>query len=92
MNHEIDLRVQLVHQLVDPLQYILKKAKGTSIKIHAWLNVYYLWSSFNTPAQNNHVLLNHPEWLDTTAPDQMDVDNNNDKNIVQPFSEEDIPF
>ena len=24
----------------DPLQYILKKAKGTSIKIHAWLNVY----------------------------------------------------
>ncbi len=57
----------------DPLQYILKKAKGTSIKIHAWLNVYYLWSSFNTPTQNNHVLLNHPEWLDTTAPDQMDV-------------------
>ncbi len=57
----------------DPLQYILKKAKGTSIKIHAWLNVYYLWSYYEKPTQNNHVLLNHPEWLDTKVPDQMDV-------------------
>ena len=57
----------------DPLQYFLKKAKGTSIKIHAWLNVYYLWSYYEKPSQHNHVLLNHPEWLDTKVPDQMDV-------------------
>ena len=57
----------------DPLQYILKKAKGTSIKIHAWLNVYYLWSYYEKPTQDNHILLNHPEWLDTKVPDQMDV-------------------
>ncbi len=57
----------------DPLQYILKKSKGTSIKIHAWLNVYYLWSYYEKPTQDNHILLNHPEWLDTKVPDQMDV-------------------
>ena len=57
----------------DPLEYILKKSKGTSIKIHAWLNVYYLWSYYEKPTQGNHILLNHPEWLDTKAPDQMDV-------------------
>ena len=57
----------------DPLQYFLKKAKGTSIKIHAWLNVYYLWSYYEKPTQDNHILLNHPEWLDTKVPDQMDV-------------------
>ena len=26
----------------DPLQYILKKVKNRNIKIHAWMNVYYL--------------------------------------------------
>ena len=57
----------------DPLEYILKKSKGTSIKIHAWLNVYYLWSYYEKPTQGNHILLNHPEWLDTKGPDQMNV-------------------
>ena len=57
----------------DPLEYILKKSKRTSIKIHAWLNVYYLWSSSQKPSQDQHILLNHPEWIDTKLPDQMDI-------------------
>tara|TARA_Y100001970_G_C14253989_1_gene873787 strand:+ start:737 stop:1879 length:1143 start_codon:yes stop_codon:yes gene_type:complete len=59
----------------DPLEYILKKAKGKNFKIHAWLNVYYLWSSPEKPIQEDHLLLNHPEWLDTKHPDIMDVPN-----------------
>ena len=47
----------------DPLQYILKKVKNKNIKIHAWMNVYYLWSSSQKPFQSDHLLLNHPEWL-----------------------------
>ena len=57
----------------DPLDYILKKSKGRKIKIHAWLNVYYLWSSSEKPIQNDHLLLTHPEWLDTKNPDMMNV-------------------
>ena len=58
----------------DPLDYILKKSNNyKDIKIHAWLNVYYLWSSAEKPFQDDHVLLNHPDWLDTKIPDQMDV-------------------
>ena len=57
----------------DPLQYILKKVKNKDIKIHAWMNVYYLWSSHQKPSQNDHLLLNHPEWLDNKTPDFMDV-------------------
>ena len=57
----------------DPLDYILKQSKGKNIKIHAWLNVYYLWSSPDNPIQNDHLLLNHPEWLDTKSPDMMNV-------------------
>ena len=58
----------------DPLDYILKKSNDfKDIKIHAWLNVYYLWSSAEKPFQDDHVLLNHPDWLDTKIPDQMNV-------------------
>lgn len=48
------------------------------------------------PMQPNNTPINSEpekeEINETVSPDQMDVDNNNDKNIVQPFSEEDIPF
>lgn len=57
----------------DPLDYILRKARGTQIKIHAWFNVYYLWSSQQKPSQDDHALLNHPEWIDTKEPDEMDI-------------------
>ena len=57
----------------DPLEYIVKKAKSEEIKIHAWINVFYLWSSPQTPSQNGHILLNHPDWIDTKIPDQMNV-------------------
>ena len=59
----------------DPLEYILKQVKDKSIKIHAWMNVYYLWSSHQKPYQDDHLLLNHPEWLDNKTPDFMDVPN-----------------
>ena len=58
----------------DPLEYILKKTRNTpNLKVHAWMNVYYLWSSFQKPFQNDHILLNHPEWVDTKKPDPIDV-------------------
>ena len=63
----------LKDNLFDPLQYILKKVKDKDIEIHAWMNVYYLWSSHQKPSQNDHLLLNHPEWLDNKTPDFMDV-------------------
>ena len=57
----------------DPLDYIIWKARGTQIRIHAWFNVYYLWSSPQKPPQDGHILLNHSEWIDTKLPDEMDV-------------------
>lgn len=57
----------------DPLAYIITKTKGLDLKIHAWLNVYYLWSSPEEPKHKDHLLLTHPEWIDTYIPDRMDV-------------------
>ena len=65
----------LVNSNFDPLEYIITQIRGTNIKIHAWLNTYYLWSSPKMPSQDDHVLLNHSEWLDTKKPDEMNVTN-----------------
>ncbi|MFL2983429.1 MAG: glycoside hydrolase family 10 protein [Candidatus Neomarinimicrobiota bacterium] len=57
----------------DPLDYFIKQTKKSGIKIHAWMNVYYLWSATQMPSQRKHILLNHPGWLDTKEPDEMNV-------------------
>ena len=57
----------------DPLGYIIQKTKLSDLKIHAWINTFYLWSSPEAPSQNDHILLNHSEWIDTKIPDEMDI-------------------
>ena len=57
----------------DPLAYIIKKARYYNIAIHAWFNVYYLWSSLDLPAQQDHLLYTQTTWLDTEFPDPINV-------------------
>jgi len=59
----------------DPLAYILTKGRQSNIKIHAWFNVYYLWSSPEIPSQSDHLLLSHPEWIDSKSPDLINISN-----------------
>ena len=59
----------------DPLAYILTKGRQSNIKIHAWFNVYYLWSSPEIPSQSDHLLLSHAEWIDSKSPDPINISN-----------------
>lgn len=45
----------------DPLEYLITRAQG-KFKIHAWVNVVYLWSSEKKPAAQDHLLFRNPEW------------------------------
>lgn len=47
----------------DPLQYLLEKTSGKDIKIHAWINVFFVLSAKKSPQNNEHVLSKHPEWI-----------------------------
>ena len=64
----------LVGTKFDPLDYIIKKARHYNIAIHAWFNVYYLWSSIDLPSQKDHLIYTHASWLDTKFPDPIDVE------------------
>jgi uncharacterized lipoprotein YddW (UPF0748 family) len=47
----------------DPFEYLLSRAHDAGIAVHAWVNVFYVWSD---PAQQpppDHLLRRHPEWL-----------------------------
>jgi len=52
-----------VDSLFDPLEYLLDKAKDYNFHIHAWVNVFYLWSSPELPKSPQHLLNQKPEWV-----------------------------
>ena len=77
----------------DPLAYLLDTANGKGINIHAWVNVYILWSSKSLPNDERHILHMQQQWLDTTEQwpvdvrkklDMVAVNNNNEGLFLSP--------
>ena len=77
----------------DPLAYLLDTANGKGINIHAWVNVYFLWSSKSLPNDERHILHMQQQWLDTTEEwpvdvgkklDMVAVNNNNEGLFLSP--------
>ncbi len=69
----------------NPLDYLINKCKNNGIKVHAWVNVYYLWSSKKHPNQNNHLFFQRPEWLDRRKGDKYILERrhlNKSKDII----------
>ncbi|NOZ74389.1 MAG: family 10 glycosylhydrolase [FCB group bacterium] len=48
----------------DPLAYVLQEAHRRSIRVHAWVNVYVVWSPNQQTAPLGHLIYEHPEWFD----------------------------
>lgn len=47
----------------DPLGYLLHCAEGSGLQIHAWLNVFYVWSQPRPPRSRAHVISRNPQWI-----------------------------
>ena len=72
-------------QDLDPLAYLLPKAKEKGLKVHVWVNTYLLWSSGVKPIQSEHIINTKIEWLDHNQIQQRSIketlsDNKNKKN------------
>jgi uncharacterized lipoprotein YddW (UPF0748 family) len=48
----------------DPLAYALDRGHAHGMRVHAWVNTFFLWSTDKLPSSRGHLLLAHPEWLD----------------------------
>jgi uncharacterized lipoprotein YddW (UPF0748 family) len=40
----------------DPLEYVIKKSASTGIRIHAWVNMFYVWAGDQLPDEKNHII------------------------------------
>jgi uncharacterized lipoprotein YddW (UPF0748 family) len=51
----------------DPLAYLLVRAHSAGISVHAWINVYLVWSNGAATPPENHIVRSHPDWLATSV-------------------------
>ncbi|MBD3368837.1 family 10 glycosylhydrolase [Candidatus Fermentibacteria bacterium] len=47
----------------DPLGYLIARAKPMGMQVHAWINVFLVWSAPWEPTDSTHVYNSHPEWF-----------------------------
>ena len=47
----------------DPLGYLLRCASDAGLQVHAWLNVFYVWSQPQPPRSRQHVINRSPQWI-----------------------------
>jgi uncharacterized lipoprotein YddW (UPF0748 family) len=47
----------------DPLDQIIKRAHAAGMEVHAWINVYLVWSAGAPPTSPLHVVNAHPDWI-----------------------------
>ena len=66
----------------DPLAETVEKSHKNGIKVHAWLNAYYVWSSVDAPSQPAHVLNSYPEWVLPSPSNMLFMDPAN-KNVQE---------
>ncbi len=47
----------------DPLEYLLTLAHRRGISVHAWINVFLVWSDMSQTPPSTHLVARHPDWL-----------------------------
>ncbi len=51
----------------DPLARLCSKAHAAGLEVHAWINVYLVWSAGAPPRPVLHVVNAHPDWISVRA-------------------------
>ena len=46
----------------DPLEYVLRRAHQEGLRVHAWMNVFLVWSANQNPRDPSHLANAHPNW------------------------------
>jgi uncharacterized lipoprotein YddW (UPF0748 family) len=56
----------------DPLAHLVRAGAAVGVRVHAWGNVFFVWSSPTgaLPQAPLHLVHRHPEWLLSPAPDR----------------------
>ena len=58
----------------DPLERMIRRAHAQGFEVHAWINVYLVWSAGEPPRSPLHVVNAHPDWISVRADGQRLVE------------------
>ncbi len=47
----------------DPFTRLIERAHAQGLEVHAWINVYLVWSAGRPPRSQLHVVNAHPDWI-----------------------------
>jgi uncharacterized lipoprotein YddW (UPF0748 family) len=55
----------LANEGFDPLAHLVRAGAAVGVRVHAWANVFFVWSSAEglLPKSPKHLVSQHPEWL-----------------------------
>jgi len=56
-------RVEELDKDFDPLALIIRRATLYNIRIHAWVNMFYIWSGNQEPEDKDHVFYSHKDYI-----------------------------
>ena len=71
-NSNIVIKNNLIEENFDPLEYAIKLGHSLGLEIHAWVNVYILWSNSLPPKNKEHIYYLHPEWIEVNIHGKSD--------------------
>ncbi|UCE18155.1 MAG: family 10 glycosylhydrolase [Gemmatimonadota bacterium] len=60
-------QLSLLGEEFDPLQSVIEQAHGRGLQVHAWINVYFVWSAPEQPQSKKHIFHQHPDWIAYTS-------------------------
>jgi len=49
----------------DPLYLVVEQGHRAGLQVHAWINLYIVWSSPRPPGSKDHIFYQHPDWFVT---------------------------
>lgn len=61
----LEPRAEGVADSFDPLEHLVRAGAAVGVRVHAWGNVFFVWSSPEgaLPKSPKHLVRRHPEWL-----------------------------
>ena len=61
----LEPRAEDVAEGFDPLAHLVRAGAAVGVRVHAWGNVFFVWSSGEgtLPKSREHLVWRHPEWL-----------------------------
>ena len=62
-NSQWEPKAKSIENEFDPLDYVIKKSIHTGIRIHAWVNMFYVWAGDRFPDDKNHIIYKNSQYV-----------------------------